>query len=62
MEDPNPMATILDVFFNGRPAPAALPQPVRIKLNSGMLGELMQGKTLHFQAGPLAIELVAAKK
>jgi hypothetical protein len=60
--EPESIAQIIDTFFNGRAAPAALPQPVRIKLNSTQIGELMQGRTLHFQAGPLAIELVAAKK
>lgn len=60
--DPNPIATIMDVFFNGRPAPGALPQTIRVKLNSAQIGEIMQGKSLTFQAGPVAIELVAAKK
>lgn len=60
--DPNPLATMIDVFFNGRPAPGAVPQTIRVKLNSTQIGELIQGKSLQFQAGPIAIELVAAKK
>ena len=63
-DDPNTAAEIFDVFFNGRPAPSreAKPQTVRIKLTREQAGELLQGKSLRFQAGPIIIELLQAKR
>ena len=55
------LTQMVDTFFNGRPAPAT-PQTVRVKLTREHMAELMQGKPVHFQAGPIAIELVQAKR
>jgi hypothetical protein len=47
----NPIAEILDTFFNGRPAPKRVPKKVRIALPAAQLAELLAGKRLRFKAG-----------
>ena len=53
----NPIAEIMDTFFNGRPAPKASPQTVRVRLTAEQIAALMQGKNLKFKAGGIVIEL-----
>lgn len=54
----NPVAEVLDTFFNGRPAPARTPETVRIRLTSELLRLLGDGKTLRFVAAGQEIVIV----
>ena len=52
----NPVAEIMDVFFNGRPAPKDV-QIVRISLTKKQRLELENGSTLRFKAGSIWIQI-----
>lgn len=46
----NFIAEIIDTCINGRPAPKARPDGVRVRLSSELLRMLNDGKTLRFVA------------
>lgn len=55
----NPVAEIMDTFFNGRPAPKDDPKTVRVKLSQRQMRQLRQGDVLRFVANGTAILISA---
>jgi hypothetical protein len=54
----NPVAEVLDTFFNGRPAPKSGVGKVDVHLTRKQLGQLALGRKLTFKAGAATIIVI----
>lgn len=55
----NPVAEVLDTFFNGRPAPKQ-PKLIRVRLSQAQIQSLANGKPLQFLANGTLIVVSTA--
>lgn len=54
----NPIAEVIDTFFNGRPAPKGTPAKIRVRLNQKQMADLAAGRTLRFNAGTAEVTIL----
>jgi hypothetical protein len=54
----NPVAEIMDTFFNGRPAPKDSPDKIHVHLTPVQMAALELGKSLRFKAAGASIIIV----